>query len=136
MSINKRGFALLLGLGISFLLILVGALLAFVSVIISDQVTFYFSSYFTFVFFLGVFCGGYVTGKKGGIRSWVPAGLIGLLTGGTVLLLFYLTASFVPGLRELLAMLFLPTLVSSTGSLVAANTARKQQHRSQSKSTS
>lgn len=133
MSINKRGFALLLGLGISFLLISAGVLLAFVYAMISDQVNFYLSSYFTAVFFLSVFCGGYAAGKKGGIKSWVPAGLIGLITGGTFLLLFYVTASFVPGLRELLAMLFLPTLLSSTGALVAANTAKKQQHWSRSK---
>ncbi|MDD4403093.1 MAG: hypothetical protein PHI24_14920 [Desulfitobacteriaceae bacterium] len=133
MSINKRGFALLLGLGISFLLISAGVLLAFVYAMISDQVNFYLSSYFTAVFFLSVFCGGYAAGKKGGIKSWVPAGLIGLITGGTVLFLFYVTASFVPGLRELLAMLFLPTLLSSTGALVAANTAKKQQHWSRSK---
>lgn len=119
---------MLLGLGISFLLISAGVLLAFVYAIISDQVNFYLSSYFTAVFFLSVFCGGYAAGKKGGIRSWVPAGLIGLFTGGTVLLLFYVTASFVPGFRELLTMLFLPTLLSSTGALIAANTARKQQH--------
>ncbi|MGI6406287.1 MAG: hypothetical protein ACOX2E_07515 [Syntrophaceticus sp.] len=128
MNKNKRGFALLLGLGASFLLVLAGVLLAFVYAIISDQVTFHLSSYFACVFFLSVFCGGYAAGKKGGIRSWVSAGLIGLFTGGTVLLLFYMTASFVPGLSELLAMLFLPTLLSSTGALVAANTAKKQQH--------
>ncbi|HBI26792.1 MAG TPA: hypothetical protein DDY25_03555 [Peptococcaceae bacterium] len=128
MSITERGFALLLGLGISFFLIIAGALLAFAYAILSNQVTFYLSSYFTCVFFLSVFCGGYATGKKGGIRSWVSAGLIGLITGGAVLLLFNVTASFVPGIKELLAMLFLPTILGSTGALIAANTARKQQH--------
>lgn len=51
MNKNKRGFALLLGLGASFLLVLAGVLLAFVYAIISDQVTFHLSSYFACVFF-------------------------------------------------------------------------------------
>ncbi|HAF17839.1 MAG: hypothetical protein ACN4A7_03655 [Thermacetogeniaceae bacterium] len=126
MSINKKGFALLLGMGTSFLLILAGVVLAFVYAIISAQTTLHLSFYFTCVFFLSVFCGGYAAGSKGGIRSWVPAGLIGLITGGLVLLLFYSTAFFIPGLTELLTMILLPAFVSSTGALLAANRGSKR----------
>ena len=52
MSINKKGFALLLGMGTSFLLILAGVVLAFVYAIISAQTTLHLSFYFTCVFFL------------------------------------------------------------------------------------
>ncbi len=135
MRIIKRGSVLLLGAGTSFLLILAGTLCALVYVLLSEKGTFYLSSYFTGVFFVSVFCGGYAVGKKGGIRNWFPAGLVGLITGGMVLLLFYVTASFIPGLSELLIMLFLPTLLSSTGALVAANRVRKLPYLNRNKLT-
>jgi len=127
MSINNRGFALLLGMGASFLLLLAGVALAFLYAIFSDQAIIHLSFYFTCVFFLSVFCGGYVAGIKGGIRNWVAAGLIGPITGGMVLFLFYSTAFFIPGLSELLTMVLLPAFVSSTGALLAANRVRRQE---------
>ncbi|MFY9141084.1 MAG: hypothetical protein WBJ83_07210 [Thermacetogeniaceae bacterium] len=135
MSISKRGFALLLGMGTSFLLILAGVVLAFVYAIFSAQTTLHLSFYFSCVFFLSVFCGGYAAGSKGGIRSWVPAGLIGPITGGLVLLLFYSTAFFIPGLTELLTMILLPAFVSSTGALLAANRGRRQEQLRRNKLT-
>jgi putative membrane protein (TIGR04086 family) len=135
MSINKRGFALLLGVGTSFLLILAGVVLALVYVFLSNKDNYYLSPYFTVVFLVSVFCGGYTAGKKGGIRSWVPAGMIGLITGGMVLLLFYSTASFIPGLTELLTLILLPAFVSSTGALLGANRGRRQQHLNRNKLT-
>ncbi|HHY40333.1 MAG TPA: hypothetical protein GX502_03705 [Syntrophaceticus sp.] len=135
MSINKRGFALLLGMGTSFLLILAGVVLVLVYAIISDQTTIHLSFYFTCIFFLSVFCGGYAAGIKGGIRNWVPAGLIGPITGGMVLLLFYSTAFFIPGLTELLTMILVPAFVSSTGALLAANRGRRQERLNRNKLT-
>jgi hypothetical protein len=78
-------------------------------------------------FFLSVFCGGYVAGHKGGIGNWVPAGLIGVCTGGLALTLIYMLFPVAPGVRELLALLLLPAFFSSTGALVAVNRGRKQQ---------
>ncbi len=121
MGKTKRGYALLLGAGTSFLLVLAGVLLALLYVLFSSKGTYYLSSYFTCVFFVSVFCGGYVAGQKGGIRSWVPAGLIGFCTGGLLLVLLSALFSTGPGIRELFSLLLIPTLLSSTGSLVASN---------------
>lgn len=124
MGKTNRGFALLLGVGTSLLLAFVGALLAAVYIFLSNKGTYYLSSYFIWVLFLSVFCGGYVAGQKGGIRNWVPAGLIGVCTGGLTLTLIYLLFLVAPGVRELLALLLLPAFFSSTGALVAANRGR------------
>lgn len=126
---------MLLGMGTSFLLILAGVALAFVYAIISDQATIHLSFYFTCVFFLSVFCGGYVAGINGGIRNWVPAGLIGPITGGMVLFLFYSTAFFIPGFTELLTMILLPAFVSSSGALLAANRGRRKERLNRNKLT-
>lgn len=123
----NRGFALLLGAGTSILLFFVGVLLALVYIFFSNKSTYFLSSYFAIVFLLGVFCGGYVAGQKGGIRNWVPAGLIGVCTGGLALAVLYMLVPLAPGVRELLTMLVLPVFFSSTGALAAANRGRRHQ---------
>jgi hypothetical protein len=123
----KRGSALLLGAGTSIFLVFIGMILAAIYVLFSSKGTYFLSSYFTIVLFLSVFCGGYVAGHKGGIGNWVPAGLIGVCTGGLALTLIYMLFPVAPGVRELLALLLLPAFFSSTGALVAVNRGRKQQ---------
>jgi putative membrane protein (TIGR04086 family) len=123
----KRGSALLLGAGTSIFLVFIGMILAAIYVLFSSKGTYFLSSYFTIVLFLSVFCGGYVAGHKGGIRNWVPAGLIGVCTGGLALTLIYMLFPVAPGVRELLALLLLPAFFSSTGALAAVNRGRKQQ---------
>jgi hypothetical membrane protein len=127
MKKTNRGSALLLGAGTSILLFFVGGLLVAVYVFLSSKSTYYLSSYFTYALFVSVFCGGYVAGQKGGIRNWVPAGLIGVCTGGLALTLIYMLFPVAPGIRELLALLVLPAFFSSTGALAAANQGRRQQ---------
>lgn len=122
----NRGSALLLGAGTSILVAFLGVLLAVIYVFFSKKGTYYLSSYFAIVLLLSVFCGGYITGQKGGIRNWVPAGLIGVCIGGLALAGLYMLVPLAPGVRELLTMLVLPAFFSSTGALAAANRGRRQ----------
>lgn len=119
-KISKRGSALLLGAGTSFLLALGGAAVALVYIFLSKGNAYYLSPYFRLVFFVSVFCGGLMAGYRGGIRCWVPAGIIGLLWGLVLMVVF-------PHRSAAFGLLVLPAVCSSAGALLAANMVVKKQ---------
>lgn len=121
-NLKRRGsIPLLLGVGTSFLLALGGAGAAMMYVLFSGGVTYHLSTYFTWLLFVSASCGGFAAGHRGGVRYWVPAGVIGLFWGGLATLLLTAAASSGPGVTAVLALLVLPAVCSSAGALLAAN---------------
>lgn len=122
-KVSKRGSALLLGAGTSFLLALGGTVVALGYIFLSKGRVYYLSPYFTLIFFISVFCGGFMAGYRGGIRCWVLAGLIGLLWG----LVLVAVVPHHSAVTIVLSLLVLPAICSSAGALLAANRVVRRQ---------
>jgi hypothetical protein len=105
----------------SFLLIVAGLTGALVYALASDRSSVWLSPFIFWWVALSCCAGGLMAGLRGGPSVWWPAGQIGVLGGGMLLVLLALIApeSLVPG--DLLIYGLLPAGLSCIGALAGAN---------------
>lgn len=118
---RRGGTPLQEGVTASFLLIVVGWAGALVYTLAWGRGAVWLSPFITWLIALGSGTGGLVAGLRGGPRVWWPAGQIGVLDGGLMLVLLALLAPESLGYGDLLTYVLLPTGFSCAGALTGAN---------------
>jgi peptidoglycan/LPS O-acetylase OafA/YrhL len=105
----------------SFLLIVAGVAGALAYALTCGHNSVWLSSFIFWWVALSCCAGGLLAGLRGGPRVWWPAGQIGVLGGGLVLVLLALIAPESLGLGDLLAYGLLPAGLSCLAALAGAN---------------
>jgi hypothetical protein len=121
-EVDRRGATpLKRGVTASFLLIAAGVAgaLAYAAVCGRDSVC--LSSFISWWVALSCCTGGLIAGLRGGPGVWWPAGQIGVLGGGLVLVLLALIAPESLGFGDLLTYALLPAGLSCAAALAGAN---------------
>lgn len=109
------------GAAASFLLIVAGLAVALVCALTWGPGSVWLSPFISWWVALSCCTGGLLAGLRGGPGTWWPAGQIGVLGGGLVLVLLALLAPESLGLGDLLTYGLLPAGLSCAGALVGAN---------------
>jgi hypothetical protein len=121
-GLDRRGATpLKRGVTASFLLIVVGVAGALAYALVCGRDSIWLSSFIFWWVALSCCAGGLMAGLRGGPGVWWPAGQIGVLGGGLVLVLLALIAPESLGLGDLLTYGLLPAGLSCAAALVGAN---------------
>jgi hypothetical protein len=120
--VDRRGATpLKRGAAASFLLIVVGVVGALGYALVCGQDSVWLSSFIFWWVALSCCAGGLMAGLRGGPEVWWPAGQIGVLGGGLVLVLLALIAPDSLGFGDLLTYGLLPAGLSCAAALAGAN---------------
>ncbi|MGD0153751.1 MAG: hypothetical protein ABSC17_08340 [Thermacetogeniaceae bacterium] len=109
------------GMAASFSLLFVGLTGALVYALASSEEAVWLSSFCIWWVALSCCFGGLIAGLRGGPGVWWPAGQIGVLGGGLILVLLALLAPEGLGFGDLLIYVLLPAGLSCGGALAGAN---------------
>jgi hypothetical protein len=121
-GLDRRGATpLKRGVAASSLLIVVGAAGALAYALVCGRDSVWLSSFIFWWVALSCCAGGLMAGLRGGPGVWWPAGQIGVLGGGLVLVLLALIAPESLGLGDLLTYGLLPAGLSCAAALAGAN---------------
>ncbi len=118
---RSEGTPLGRGMAASFSLLFVGLIGALVYALASSEDTVWLSSFYVWWIALSCCFGGLIAGLRGGPGVWWPAGQIGVLGGGLILVLLVLVAPDGLGFGDLLIYLLLPAVLSCAGAVTGAN---------------
>lgn len=121
-GVYMGGFApLRTGMAVSLSLIAAGLAGALVYALTRGQGPVWLSPFYAWWISLSCAAGGLVAGLRGGPGVWWPAGQIGVLGGGLVLVLLVLLAPESLGFSDLFTYVLLPAGLSCASALASAN---------------